>query len=115
MAEFEEVVRQFRRMCETQGCDGCPMYPACNIGQCRKIAFQRPNEFEAKVMKWAQEHPEPIYPTWGEWFVSEGLLPDEWDSLTSAYVYCVQNLLQSPISADSAQKLGIKPEIERHE
>ena len=95
MAEFCEVMKQFKRSCPDGQCSSatdCAMYPACNIGQCRKIAFERPAEFERRVMEWAEAHPEPEYPTWVEWFNSMG------------GVDCGE-----PIPADIAEKLGIKP------
>ena len=66
---------------------------------------------EKTIMAWAAEHPEPVYPTWGDWFVNRGMLPEKWDNLTSAYmdVGCVPKLIHSPIPADLAQKLGIEP------
>ena len=67
---YSEVINQFKRMCwfysrdKTLGeCPMCASYPNCNIGQCRKIAFERPKHFAATVMQWAAEHPEPKYPT----------------------------------------------------
>lgn len=111
MAEFEEVVKQFRRMCETQGCDGCPMYPACNIGQCRKIAFERPKEFEAKVMQWAQEHHEPVYPTWGDWLAEQGVVIKDKIG-ENKYKYNTLRKVSTPIPADIAEKLEIKPKEE---
>ena len=96
MAEYAEVFKQFKRMCKAGNCStatGCPMYPSCNIGQCRKIAFERPAEFEQRVMKWAKEH--PAYPSWEEYLCSIG--------------FCSYNSLSEPIPADIAQKLGIEP------
>ena len=94
MAEYTEVIEQFKRMCEWGNCStatGCPMNLSHNIGQCRKIAFERPAHFAATVMQWAAEHPEPVYPTWWDWFAAGGLDPDD------------------PIPADIAEKLGLEP------
>lgn len=116
MAEYAEVIKQFKRMCwfysrdKTQkSCPMCTSYPNCNIGQCRKIAFERPREFAGKVMLWAAEHPEPVYPTWAEWLESMHVVnpivsPDASSQyLLKAWYY------DSPIPADIAQKLGLKP------
>ena len=118
MAEFQEVMKQFDRMCsycqrEHECPMGCPMN-GVNISQCRKIAFECPDSVERTVMAWAAQHPEPVYPTWGEWFVSRGMLPDKWDNLSSAYIYvgCVPNLMHTTIPADLAEKLGIEPKGE---
>ena len=103
MAEYNEVIKQFKRMCKsvtpmkcTRG--ECPM--GCeNIGQCRKVAFERPAKFEEQVMTWAVEHPEPVYPTWGQYFRRYYGLE-----------YCKgHEMLLENIPADIAQKLGIEP------
>ena len=96
MAEYAEVIKQFKRMCKsvtpakcTRG--ECPM--GCeNIGQCRKVAFEHPAKFEEQVMSWAAEHPEPVCPTWHEWLDSIGVYR-----------------LYEHIPTDIAQKLGIEP------
>ena len=112
MAEYNEVIKQFKRMCKsvtpmkcTRG--ECPM--GCeNIGQCRKVAFERPAKFEEQVMTWAAENPEPVYPTWAEWLESKHVITvtqiDDYTKkvLPAFYMF-------SPIPADIAQKLGIEP------
>lgn len=86
----------------------------CNISQCRKFGFERPREFEQRVMQWAAEHPEPVYPTWGEWFAEQGELSANWKDLR--VVSCsgksstgVIGLLYNEIPADIAEKLGLQP------
>ena len=107
MAEFRDVMKQFKRMCrrDTRDTQDCPMYcgPSCNIGHCRWIAFERPDEFERVVMDWAAKHPEPEYPTWQAWLAEvSGQMVDA-------------DLLKSPIPADIAQKLGIEPKEGWHD
>ena len=100
MAEFQELMKQFQRMCKREDCRttaGCPMYPSCNISQCRRIAFERPVEFEQRVMQWAAEHPEPQYPTWYEYLTD--MYPAAWNIIKDKH-----------IPADIAEKLGIEPE-----
>ena len=122
MAEYSEVIREAKRMCwhYTQGGnhDKCPMYPACNASQCRKIAFDRPVDFEARVMGWSAEHPEPVYPTWSEWLQSMGLVEVQWNGPVLASMrigiddrdYILKPLkMIEPIPADIAQKLGLQP------
>lgn len=119
MADFVQTMKDWRRMCQFMdkeygngSCDNCP------LGGCSAIYEMCGNEnfanMEHDIMSWAAEHPEPVYPTWGEWFVSRGMLPKQWDNLTSAYmdVGCVPNLIHSPIPADIAQKLGLRPKGE---
>jgi hypothetical protein len=101
MAEFSEVIKQFKRMCwyysrdnGQKSCPICTSYPNCNIGQCRKIAFEKPALFAVTVMRWAAEHP-VVYPTWENWLTTLGVQSF--------------NELSKPIPADIAQKLGIEP------
>lgn len=124
MAEFQEVHRQFDRMCwyYRRECK-CPM--ACpingmNISQCRKIAFERPKETEEIVMSWAAEHPEPVYPTWEEWLQSVGVMESSEPLLRRikgqllidgipAHAVPTSKVLQ-PMDADIAEKLGLQPQ-----
>ena len=104
MAEYIEVIKQFKRLCKsinpakcTRG--ECPM--GCeNIGQCRKVAFEQPAHFAATVMRWAKENPEPVYPAWRDWLRSQYPMMGP---------YTMTDILESPIPADIAQKLGIEP------
>ena len=91
---FQEVIRQYKRGCVREyGLEGgCPFFPTCNIKHCRKIAFERPEEFEHRVMEWAEAHPEPVYPTWGAWI--------KWQMGYD---------IKDRIPADIAEKLGIEP------
>lgn len=109
MAEYNEVIKQFKRMCKsispikcTRG--ECPM--GCeNIGQCRKIAFEKPAHFAATVMRWAADHPEPVYPTWLEfvkWHKAEGRIEESDNDF-------VQWMAETSIPAEIAEKLGIEP------
>lgn len=113
MAEYTEVIKQFTRMCKsTTGfkCSRgeCPVmghaFGCENIGQCRKIAFERPDVFEEKVMAWAAENPEPVYPTWYRWLIMMGAIGSVEDLFSD---------LQLEIPADKAQELGIEPEEAR--
>ena len=118
MAEhsFQEVMKQFDRMCwHYQQKRECPM--ACpmngvNISQCRKIAFEEPKVTEQTVMQWAEENPEPVYPTWVEWLLEQGVASKrrgfrfEEDGM---YEYCLTAYAFKPMPADIAQKLGIPP------
>lgn len=103
MAEYNDVIKQFKRMCKsvtpvkcTRG--ECPM--GCeNIGQCRKVAFEQPSCFEGIVMSWAVENPEPVYPTWYEYLS---------DYYRAAFGD-MSVISKQPIPVDIAEKLGIKP------
>lgn len=115
MAEYTEVIKQFKRMCEWGNCStatGCPMNPSHNIGQCRKIAFEKPEHFAATVMRWAAEHPEPVYPMWWEWLLDKevvdvALTPDCFGGIITEIKS--SGKMYEHIPADIAEKLGIEP------
>lgn len=119
MTEYSEVIKQFKRMCKTISAakctrGECPMgreFGCENIGQCRKIAFERYAEFEKLVMAWAAEHPEPVYETWGDWFVEQAMLIEGYQHATSdAWMAArFRKIMHTPIPDDIAQKLGIEP------
>lgn len=118
MAEYNDVIKQFKRMCwyysrdkMQKSCPMCTSYPNCNIGQCRKIAFEKPTHFATTVTRWAAEHPEPVYPTWGDWLAEMGLICWE-DNGDRDGVYSVMTptfKMCTPIPADIAGKLGLQP------
>jgi hypothetical protein len=58
------------------------------------------SDMELRIMAWAAEHPEPVYPTWGEWLNTYGVVSDNFFSNAK---------MLDPIPADIAEKLGVKP------
>ena len=121
MAQFSEVMRQARRMCEAfrdGNCSKCPIGNA-NVLECGITVTSEMDceEVERRVMQWAVEHPEPVYPTWREWqnstFPDAGryIMPCEFESknrFKCKEKTCYQCVTE-PIPADIAEKLGIKP------
>ena len=121
MAKFTEVMRHARRMCESFSdghCSECPIGNAnaleCGITVTSEMDCE---EVERRVMQWAQEHPEPVYPTWREWQNSmfpdavRYILPCEFgskDRFKCNEKRCYECIVE-PIPADIAEKLGIKP------
>lgn len=124
MAEFMEVMRTARRMCnDMDECEVCPLYDGFN--ECCLLSdgslchmdsdFAR---YEADIMKWAAENPELRYPTWREW--QQEHFPDAagWmrpcnfisfqDAGCMNHSSC-QRCAEWHIPADIAQKLGIQP------
>lgn len=101
MSEFQNFMRQWRRLCETYNrCVDCP------IGKCPTpshsiwdVDFGR---LEAIVKDWVKEHPEPAYPSWSEWLSEIGVF----QCVDGEWRFAKAN---EPISADTAQKLGIEP------
>lgn len=105
MAEFSEVMRQFDRMCNAHaGCIDCPLAVAGDIACSIHDFIDNPGRIESNVMKWAAEHPEPVYPTWVDWFREMGVVAH-----TQEYFH---DWLLEPIPADIAKKLGIEPKGE---
>ena len=114
MAEFSEVMKQLARManaCKGE-CEKCPLDnsvlctgPWC-FGGTEGIA-----EAERIVMQWAEAHPEPVYPTWGEFFVKHGGLAERWENATNPAweANMAIGMFRAPIPADIAEKLGIEP------
>lgn len=68
MAQFVKVMKQARRIClEHPGdCDGCPLHDddglVCRFSLGEKYLYD--DTTERIVLKWAKEHPEPVYPSW---------------------------------------------------
>ena len=121
MAQFSEVMQQAKRMCEAfrdGHCSKCPIGYADAL-ECGIMATSEMDceEVERRVMQWAAEHPEPVYPTWREWqkitFPDAGryIMPCEFESknrFKCKEKTCYQ-CISEPIPADIAEKLGIKP------
>ena len=59
MAEFVEVMRQYTRMCKSNGstCNGCELEHE-KVDTCRGFLMSNPARAEKIIMKWAAEHPE---------------------------------------------------------
>lgn len=75
MTEFQEVCKHLKRMCGQYGnnCIKCPLedkdFCSLSAGDRTAETYKKAEEI---VMKWAAEHPEPVYPTWWEWLASIG-------------------------------------------
>lgn len=112
MAGFIETMEQWRRMCEMYSrddddrCVGCPMlelkfdeYGCVDEYGCDAIFSDWAKKadwdaVEEAIHVWAERNPEPVYPTWQEWF-------DTFDEAID---------VDESIPADIARKLGIQPE-----
>lgn len=126
MAEFKDVMRQYKRMCDEfrsglheKYCDECPVSSIVNgkDATCTEVVRSAPEWFEKTVMDWAEKHPEPRYPTWEEWHKTN--FPDARPDICPNYfmsnkplgtcaVSC-KKCANTTIPADIAEKLGIKP------
>ena len=111
MAEFQEVLRQWRRMCTANRCSNCPGRTMdtedgiCMLEKPNVLRQRTEEECESIIMQWAAEHPEPVYPSWWSYLESIGVLPHE---VTFAQLKPVDGLLGA-IPADIAKKLGLQP------
>ena len=122
MAEFQEVMKQAKRMCKAHTCGDCPLRTMeCECRMCfppDEIGGQKELEaIQHIVMDWAKAHPEPRYPTWEEWHKANfpgarhDICPNYFMSnkpLGTCAVSC-KKCANTPIPADVAEKLGIKP------
>jgi hypothetical protein len=123
MAEFQEVMKQAKRMCDAN-CEECPLH--YTVGPICPIAVTGNDEIaetERIVMNWAAEHPEPRYPTWEEWQkhiapnATHGINPCafmsalERDAVYGVFACAVScaECRKRPIPSEIAEKLGIKP------
>lgn len=121
MAEFQEVMRQYDRMCSHyEECAGCPFHK--NVVWCiKKIGGKRYVNGNAKpaeelIMSWAAEHPEPVYPSWEEWLLSVGGGKEQtleirgYSGNTEVVDFETHVIaLSEPIPAETAKRLGVKP------
>ena len=112
--DFVQTMKDWKRMCNAMGqedeytaCDKCDLRdfgcPAIYEKECDDANWDR---VEKVVMSWAAEHPEPVYPTWGEYL--EKVIPH--GSRETALTFAVY-AMQQQIPADIAQKLGIEPKV----
>ena len=117
MAEFQEVMAHFKRMCEyNQHKQECPMgciMSDMNRPQCMREAFEKPKTTEKTIMAWAAEHQEPVYPMWCEWLADKGVvdvarMPVDYSGGIVTEIK-PSGKMYARIPADIAQKLGIEP------
>lgn len=114
MAEFQEVMRQWTRMCDA--CDNEEDVKCFIDGNvCGRFHAMKDRmnvaAIEKTVMQWAAEHPEPVYPTFAEWMYDsflkwcQGNYPGRAKDEKAWYDY----IYETHIPADIAEKLGIEP------
>ena len=98
MAEFKNVIKQQKRMCEVmKDCYDCPLRNMdfdCRFAEMIDADYDEAEveAIERIVMDWAAKNPESRCPTWAEWLRMLGVVR-----------------LSDIIPADIAEKLGIKP------
>ena len=114
MAEhsFQEVMKQWRRFCRShRNCGECEFdgKGICGEAHLSNVPY---SDIELRIMAWAAEHPEPVYPTWVEWLLEQDVASKRpgfrfeedgmYENYLTAYAF-------KPIPADIAQKLGLEP------
>lgn len=114
MAEFQEVIRQWGRMCKCTTCSNekdlpmCPIDCSLGLALCAELPHnwteEAAEQFEAIVIKWAEEHPEPVYPSWCDYLES---LYDEMPKNNKSQFWMW--LGETPIPREIAKKLDLKP------
>ena len=119
MAEFAEVMRHVKRMCDatvSERCPECTLWrpetESCSLyGDDDGVDYA---DMERRVMAWAADHQEPMYPSWREAWQS--LFPYA-EELCPGKLFgedCPEGMLctecrERPMSKKVAEKLGIRP------
>lgn len=107
MAKFQEVMKQWQRFCKSHSnCGECEFdgKGICGEAHLSDVPY---SDMELRIMAWAAEHPEPVYPSWGEWLEKQGVVKLVQEDGASYYVLLRE--IEDPIHHDIAQKLGIEP------
>ena len=128
MSDFTQTMKEWTRMCRSHNDepDPCELCKLGHNGELCMAVFEAADvgepdyaHIENVVARWAEEHPEPQYPTWLEWLESIGVMEDATPTMESL----TRNLelfgrpirsipsekIFEPIPDDIAKKLGIQP------
>ena len=112
MAEFSEVMKQRNRMCKKywteRSCHGCPVAEEKQAYEGCCLIDLDPKRYEELVLQWAEEHPEPVYPTWYEVMAKLGVIDGRLGDKTLGE-HVIEGLIHHRIPADIAEKLGLEP------
>ena len=121
MAEFSEVMKQAKRMCNAFGATSCHGCPCESVEECMLTGvpeFTSAKQYadvEKNVMKWAAENPEPRYPSlrdaWTQLFPASECIPcllTHFGAIRQCTGDC-KGCSARPIPAEIAEKLGVKP------
>ena len=110
MGEFVKNMKNWRKMCKSfSRCVDCPMGRCINPP--KQEWMEDEDEFferlEDTVNIWAEEHPVPVYPTWGE-YLMENVKSNYTDESTVSFALYA---MKQRIRPDIADKLGVKPKM----
>ena len=119
---FQDVMRHWARMCRAM--DAAYGMNSCDEGNCLLGGFRCPVVYEiedvaevdwekyaSRVMKWAKENPEPVYPTWLEWLEQQGLVETVHVSNGESHLSFKYGLAGTPMPAELAKPLKLKPKL----
>ena len=119
MADFVQVMRDWRRMCKamTKPDDVCCADCALQAEGCCSVYEDEFDDMdldhnEETVCVWAERNPEPKYPTWGEHFRRLISLASGKEFITDDDIMSFIDNTQ--ISDNIAEMLGIKPKGDTH-
>ena len=132
MAEFVQTMKDWKRMCSAMeklrpddSCNGCRLEGYGCPAIYEDDSHVDYADVEKNVTAWAAEHPEPVYPTWREWLIKNGLIDFKPDFKSLSYnpylssqenlvIECLNAKASEPIPADIAERLGIEPKETNH-
>lgn len=121
MAEFVQTMKDWKRMCSAMeklrpddSCNGCRLEGYGCPAIYEDDSHVDYADVEKNVTAWAAEHPEPVYPTWREWLIEQGVIQMVESVRHDSLIPSMMLSVDEPIPADIAKKLGIEPkEVDR--
>ena len=110
--EFKDIIKEAGRCCAfyKHNCEACSLTNVCLVRLYIDEYINGGNDayFERRVMAWAAEHPELIYPTWHDYLHSIGVLYKKHTAGGDVTEIHWGNMM-TPIPAEIARKLDIEP------
>lgn len=103
MADFVQIMKDWRRMCAGIKCSECEIF-----NYCEGLPNADADKIERIVTAWAAEHPEPVYPTWAE-YISKRIIHEMCEGEIRGPETVLTYAMNKPIPADIAEKLGVQP------
>ena len=113
MAEFMDIIHTIRRICMEQhgecftcalGKHSCPNN--VRFDETDEIMFKKLEDY---VLRWKMANPEPIYPSWGEWLLQQGIVLAGTESRNGFTYQTISKKFFEQIDPDTAQRLRIEP------
>ena len=108
MADFVQIMMDWGRMCKDRNCGACNLAGICNTDP-ESRTYKEIVKIENVVTEWVAEHPEPVYPTWREWLIEQGVIQMVESVGHDDLIPSMMLSVDEPIPADIAEKLGLQP------